>query len=396
MPSQNMRHWLNAKRLTLYPRMLFFILLATTVYRFLTAKGLVDRWGLPLGSDFVTFWAASRIGLGEKPETAYSLDVISRVEKLAVPLSDTSWAWFYPPTFYIVILPLSLLPYLVAYAVFILPAAYFYLKTLLRIANSPSAIWGVAAFPGLWICLLHGQNAFLTATLAGSGILALSKRPLLAGILIGLLVIKPHLGILFPLALLAAGRWEGFFSASCSALALLVAGFIVFGWDTYIAFFHSLQDARVYMEAGALPWAKMPSWFALLRGLGASITLSYVVQFVFAAWSIVLTWKIWRDSTSSAICGSALMTATFLISPYVYDYDLVWLGFPLCWLARLGASEGWAPMDIEILVAAWLLPLLMPFMASTLSFQVGPFVLSALLWMIWRRHLADLLQKCTP
>ena len=79
------------------------------------------------------------------------------------------------------------------------------------------------------------------------------------------------------------------------------------------------------------------------------------------------------------------MTATFLISPYVFDYDLVWLAFPIAWLALIGLREGWLPGEREVLVAAWISPLLMAPLATAFSVQIGPFVLGALLWVMVRR-----------
>ena len=63
------------------------------------------------------------------------------------------------------------------------------------------------AFPATFINLFHGQNGFLNAALLGAALLALDRRPVVAGILFGLLSYKPHLGLLVPLALLA-GRGD--------------------------------------------------------------------------------------------------------------------------------------------------------------------------------------------
>ena len=386
MPLVNKRHWLNAERLAIYPRMLFLILFSMTLYRFLTAEGMIDRWGLPLGSDFVTFWSASRIGLGANPEDAYNLDVISGVEKLAAPLEDASWAWFYPPTFYLVILPLSLLPYAIAYAVFILPTLFFYLKTLLRIVSGTTALWCMAAFPGIWICFLHGQNGFLTAALAGSALLVMPSRPILSGVLIGLLAMKPHLAPLFPLALMASGNWKTFLVAALVTVLFFAVGIAVLGWETFDAFLSSVDLARGYIESGALPLGKMPTYFALMRELGASVFAAYVVHFSLAAGAAMIVWKMWRDQAAWSLRCAALMTATFLVSPFVYDYDLVWLAFPVAWITILGQRDGWMPLEIEILVAVWLLPLVMPLLADDLSLQIGPVIVTALLWLIWRRH----------
>jgi hypothetical protein len=79
------------------------------------------------------------------------------------------------------------------------------------------------------------------------------------------------------------------------------------------------------------------------------------------------------------------MTATFLVSPYVYDYDLAWLAFPIAWLAVDGLRNGWLRGEREVLVAAWLFPVLMIPIAEAVKVQIGPIVLCSLLWMTYRR-----------
>lgn len=48
------------------------------------------------------------------------------------------------------------------------------------------------AFPAVLINIRHGQNGFLTAALLGGALAVLERRPLLAGILFGLLAYKPR------------------------------------------------------------------------------------------------------------------------------------------------------------------------------------------------------------
>ena len=64
------------------------------------------------------------------------------------------------------------------------------------------------AFPAVFINLGHGHNGFLTAALFGGALATLERRPLVAGMLFGLLAYKPQFGMLIPLVLLATGRWR--------------------------------------------------------------------------------------------------------------------------------------------------------------------------------------------
>ncbi len=60
------------------------------------------------------------------------------------------------------------------------------------------------AFPAVFINLGQAHNGFLTAALIGAALVLLERRPIVSGILIGLLY-KPQFGLLIPLALAAIG-----------------------------------------------------------------------------------------------------------------------------------------------------------------------------------------------
>jgi hypothetical protein len=404
------RHWLDRKRLAIYPGIFLALFLATSAFTVLKSDNLVDSRGYPLGYDFINFWAASYIGLAGHAQDAYSVPSLLKAIQVAVPGSQGVFAWFYPPTFYLVILPLAWLPCVIAYWAFMLSTLGFYLLVFRRIVRSREAMWCLAGFPGLWVTFTVGQNGFLTAALAGAALLCLERRPVLAGVFIGLLAMKPHLALLFPVALIAIGAWRAFIAAAVTALAFTTISVIALGEDTLKAFLGNLGYARMFLESGTIPWMllesggipkklvesgvypwlKMPSVFSFLRLLGMPDPAAYAIHAVAAVCSVVAVWHVWRCCRDWQLRGAALMTATFLVSPYVFDYDLAWLAFPIAWLTLTGLRDGWLRGEREVLVAAWLLPLLMTLIAGTISIQVGPFVLGALLWITVRRAKSDL------
>jgi len=381
-------HWLSPERFTVYPRMLAIIEVVLAIGWVLMAKNMVDIAGKPLGYDFMTFWAASKMALAGHAPQAYDIASIFKVEKNTVPaMHDIIFVWYYPPTFYLLALPLALLPYLAAYWAFIVTTFAAYFAAFTRITRDPRALWCLAGFSGLWMNLFHGQNGFLTAALAGGALLCMPRRPVLAGVLIGLLAIKPHLALLFPLVLIAIGAWRTFFAAAVTTVIFLAGSTAVFGLQTLTACLHSLSYARGFLESGFLPWVKMPTIFALLRLLGAPVSVAYGVHALGALFAVVGVWLVWRRCADWPVRGAALMTATFFVSPYVFDYDLVWLAFPIAWLGFSGLRHGWLRGEREVLTAAWLLPLLMAPVATAVHLQLGPIVLGALLWVAVRRAL---------
>jgi len=378
-------HWLNRQRLTVYPRMVLVVMGVIGIAWVLVAKQHIDLKGKPLGYDFITFWAASHLALAGHAADAYNISRIFAAEKLAVPASNAVFVWYYPPSFFLLVAPLALLPYFTAYWVFILSTLAGYVAVFRQVLRGSMAMWCLAAFSGVWMNLFHGQNAFLTAPLAAAGILCLKRRPALAGVFIGLLAVKPHLALLFPVALIAIGAWRTIVTAAITAVAFTAAGTAVLGTATLKACLGSLTFARFFLETGALPWAKMPTVFAFMRMLGAPVAAAYVLHGIVAIAAAFAIWRVWRRCENCELRGAALMTATFLISPYAFDYDLAWLAFPIAWLVIDGLRHGWLPFERETLITVWWLPLVMAPIAEATHIQTGPFLLCALLWITLRR-----------
>lgn len=343
--------------------------------------------GQHYGSDFVEFWATSRLGLAGHAADIYNGAILFKTEKLALPALKNGTPWFYPPTFYLIVLPLGLLPYKLAYWAFELSTLAFLMLLLKRITSNRTAFWCAAAFPGLWMNLLYGQNGFLTASLAVSALLCLKRRPVLSGVFIGLLSIKPHLALLFPVALLAIRAWRAFASAAITTVSLVLLGAYAMGAAALKQSVGNLGYARVLLEDGVC-LEKMPTVFSFLRFLGLPIRAAYCLHALVALVAITVVWKVWRRPGSWKLRASALMVSTLMVSPYMQVYDLTWLAFPVLWLSLEGMQGGWLRAERAILIAAWLLPLPMAAIATSLHLQVGPWVLGALLWVTFRRVMA--------
>src|SRR3984957_15709122 len=94
----------------------------------------------------------------------------------------------------------------------------------------------VLGFPSVLINIGHGQNGFLTAALLGGALVVLDRRPILAGIMIGLLIYKPQYGLMIPIALAVSGRWRAFAAAAATVAVATIATTLVFGVSVWHAF----------------------------------------------------------------------------------------------------------------------------------------------------------------
>ncbi|HEV8681143.1 MAG TPA: glycosyltransferase family 87 protein, partial [Stellaceae bacterium] len=368
------RHWLNPGRIRIYSWTIVAIFgVVLVVWIGLSLPDLVDPRGKPIGYDFMAYWSAARLVLEGRPEAAFDESMIAAVQHAAVPfLPGIVFPWHYPPVFLLAVVPLGLLPYATALAIFILGTAVLWAALISRVLPDRRAWIVAAAAPAGLITLLDGQNAFFTAALAGFALLWLDRRPVIAGVLIGLLAVKPQLAVLFPLALLAEGRWHTIAAAAATVLALVAASLVAFGWETWAVFLDHLPRTQAMAEAGAVPWGTMPTPYAFTLSLGAPVAAARVLQGAAVLFAALCVWRAWRHRDAPFEAKAAtLVTASLLVSPVLFYYDLLWAALAIAWLALLGLKSGFRGGEREILLFAWLAPALMPPVQLLTSVQLG-------------------------
>lgn len=385
--------WLDRRRAVAYSKIIVLAFAIIAGGWISASDGLIDPEGKPVGSDFVSFWAASSLALGGTPEAAYDPAQHRAAEQRAVARPGRRdadlpyYAWFYPPMFLLIALPLALVPYGWSLALWLIVTGAGYAAVMRRMLPARGALWAAFGFPAALVNVMHGQNAFLSATLLGGGIVLLDRRPVIAGMLLGAMAYKPQLGCLVPLALLVSGRWTALAAASASAGLLAAASLALFGSDTFTAFLATTDLARRTLEDGLVDWDKMQSLFAGMRLLGISVGFAYAAQTLLALAAAVAVIAVWRSRADTAAKGAVLAAATLLSSPFLLDYDLVLLAIPMAWLIRDGTRTGFAPWEKASLALAWLLPLVARPLAGLSHLGIAPLVCVLLLATALRRAL---------
>ena len=376
--------WITAARVRAYPRLVLALAIVLGAGWIAMSRDLIDPQGKPLGADFITFYAAARLALAGEASAAYDPDRIFAAEQAAVPANAQHFPWQYPPSFLLLLLPLGLLPYLVALAAFVGATLALYLWLIYRILPDRRVLVPALAFTAVPVNALGGQNGFLSAALLGGGLVLLERRPILAGALLGLLSYKPQLGLLLPFLLLAGGYWRSLAAAIASTFLIAAVSAAAFGIESWQRFLAHLAVARFYLESGALPWDKMASVFAAARLLGAGVAAAYFLHAVVAAAVAVLTLLAWRHGSLERRAALAV-AASVLISPFLYDYDLVVLAVPIALLTADGLRSGWQPGLRSALVLVWAAPLLGAPLARFAHLPLMPLVLLALFAACYRR-----------
>jgi hypothetical protein len=378
-------HWLTASRLTVYPRIFFAVFILSASGWMLLSQDLLDPQGKPIGYDFITFWSASQLSLGGEPAAVFDVAKLFAVEQATVPGIDKPFLWHYPPTFQLVTLPLSLIPYIPSYLIWAWLTLLAFVLVIRKLAPAPQTLWVALAFPGTYINFLQGQNGFLTAALFGGAILCLEKRPILAGVLIGLLSYKPHMGLLIPLALICGRQWTAFFSAAITTVLFALIATAAVGTESWVAFWNDIPVVRMIVEQGLLPWAEMSGLYTGLRLLGSPSAPAYAAQLVLALGVAAAVAWVWSRKIPVPIAAAVLAPGMLMVTPYSFNYDLTLLAVPIALLAWDGHRNGWLRGEREVLALAWLLPLVMAPIAIVTSLPVGIAGLAAMFAIALRR-----------
>jgi hypothetical protein len=310
-----------------------------------------------IGRDFLTFWAASHLALSGEAAAAFDALRMTEAASFAGQIRHGLLLWHYPPTFHLIVLPLALLPYPAACAAWLASTLFAYVQVIRRLAPHSECFLLAIAFPAVFVNARIGQNGFLSTALFGGAMLLLAKRPGIAGALIGLLVYKPHLGLLVPVALIFGRQWIALASAGATAIGFVLLSAVVLGWECWAAFWSNIPSVGLRLDDGVLKWRLMPSVYIALRTLGFDSVTSYIAHAAIAIAAGALTAWIWFKCARLPLCAAVLVCATLLLPPYLFDYDLTLLAVPIAILAWDGVQHGWYRGERTVLVLAWLAPL---------------------------------------
>jgi len=387
--------WLTSERAQAYSRILLFVNLTTMVAWAALSRGGLDLRGQPLGTDFISFYAASKLALSGHPDLVYNVARHFSIEQGVFGGKLHGYTpFFYPPLFLLICLPLALVPYLPALAVWLMVTGFACWRTIASLLGDAAngSVIAMLAFPGVLLTIGHGQNAFLSTALFGMGILWLDRRASLAGMFFGLLALKPQLGLMIPLALIATGRWRTFFVAGCTVAAFVIITCVSFGIETWQGFFAISRLARAALEQDWIGAEKMQSAFAAVRLLHGSLALAYGVQAVVTLAACAVLIPVMRKRPGALAEGATLVTASLLASPFLLDYDLTLLAIPLAWIARAACQSRWLPWEKSVVFCVYIMPLLSRIAATYIGVPIGPPVIFAMLLIVARRALVTVRQ----
>ena len=340
-----------------------------------TREGLSDGHGRPFGDDFVNYWSGAFLAFQGRVAEIYDFAAFHAFEQSITAQSIQYYHYSYPPVLPLLTLPLAFIPYVPALFVW-LGATWYAFYRALKLTGHAGALLLSLAVPALFINAVGGQNGAMTAALLGGGLLLVDRRPVVAGILFGMMIYKPHLAVMLPAALLAGRRWLVVFVTGATAALLVVTSVAVYGVDAWLRYRLSIDVLRaVVLEDGTGVSHRMVSIFVFARHFGAGAAMSYAWQAVGALVAAVFIARAWWPDQPAHIRNAVLLIGTCLATPYLQDYDLVFGAFVVVWLQMAEVDSKVPVRWIRIAIAmVLLLPLANAPLAKFIGLSVGPLV----------------------
>ena len=349
-----------------------------------------DPVGYLVGRDFVNTWLGGQLALTGDPAPYFGLDAYNGLLAEKFGPNYPRHIWSYPPQLLLFTWPWALLPYMTAYVLYSMLGLILYVLVVADGERRADQLALLVLSPAVIVNIWCGQNGFWVAVLLIGGLIQLDRRPVLAGILFGILSIKPQLGLLLPVMLALTGRWRTIAAAAATAVVLVAAASAVFGVKIWSAYFFDAMpvQTQVVTEGFAHYMVHMPTAYmnAKVAGLSASVALG-LQALISAPTIIAVVWTFWRRRDVD-LSNALFVTATFVVTPYAFNYDMVAFGWVMLKLMDRTDND---TTDYGLMLAVWALPFLtVPIGMAGLPLSFLPlFALGGkLVWRIWKSEQA--------
>ena len=355
-----------------------FLVVLQVSYLIFAAVVPPDHWientHFVIGRDFLNTWMGGRSFFSGGPAPWFDYQVYNQTLRQMFGPSYPEVYWSYPPHMVLFIWPLGLMPYVLAYITWCLAGIALYLYASSLVIPRGRLLF-IAAAPGIAVCTFFGQNGFYTAALLIGGLFVIDRRPILAGVLFGILTIKPQLGLLLPVVLLLERRWLTIASAIVTSAILVAITGMLFGWDVWLEFWHKVVPQQVWLTetSNGLLYAMVGTLFYGARMLFVPLKAAWAIQYAASALALAaVVWTYWKRRDRD-LSFALLITATFLFTPYILNYDMVVFGFVVALLRDRTDNTSY---DHRLYIVVWALPVAM-MIAGFFWIPLAPIVLVA-------------------
>lgn len=350
-----------------------YFLAATT----LDIRGLVNGNGNVVGEDFAQIWLGGRLALEGRIHDVFVPELFRAAARAEFAAPHVPAIFSYPPTTLLPAAALALAPYPVALGLWSLLQVGLFTTALLLATRGflPTrlAVLLAVTSPALALTLPWGQFGSIIAALMTMGVLLLDRRPVLAGVLLGLMAVKPQFGIFVPVALLAGQHWRAFGAASLTVVGMGLLTLPAFGFGAWADFLQATLPAQVAITSDPssyLPIAHSVRDRLLIAGLDS--TAARIVQAVLGCLALAAVAIAFGRRMPPAQRLLVLAAGTVATLPYVAIYDQAVVAIAA--LAVVAADPRLDRSVRAVLLLLWVSPVVDLWLTMSGLPQVGPFV----------------------
>lgn len=343
--------------------------------------------GETAGGDFSVFYVAGKMASQGSYNTLYQSDSFAAVrEKIFSPLDSGKLFFNYPPPAFFLFIPMGKLPYMTSYSLWMIFMLTGTALTIYAFTRNKLITAATLVSPAFLWCIITGQIGFLVTIIMGSGLYALSKgRKMTAGMLFGLLIIKPHVALALPICMIATKQWRVIFGGILSSATLSLISLLAFGPEAWTALANQLgSNVTGHLSAHGGIAERIPTVFVTMMRLTDSETLSGIIHIMGAVIAIAATIYIWRTSRDTPARLITLFITPALISPYYFDYDLTGIGLVFAIMMIEATKNKPRLIDLVALAGLWIISIFMLLGKINLLFTGPVFLLGLLFYALYR------------
>jgi len=314
--------------------------------------------GTMLGRDFANVYTAGHLVAGGPLQSIYDIHAYRAYQQALFDGAVLGHNYSYTPVSFFYVWLFAPFPYIVALVLWLTLTGAAFLaaaRPWLRDAGLPA--WLALILPASLMNIWAAHYGFLFGALWLAAWRLLDSRPRIAGLLIGLMIVKPHLALLMPLVLARRGDWTAFLTAALTASGLVLASGLAFGWTYWNSYVGGtlFTQAAMVGDTGQFFLRMMPTVAPSLLLAGLPTWAAWTAQAAAALAAVAALWRFMPRTPAAA--GLATACATFLVLPYAFVYDMTAVSLAALLVMRRGGAE-MRPLWRAVSVLAFLLPLL--------------------------------------
>ncbi len=321
-------------------RLLAFLVLAFTLATQMVLFVVASRATRPGSIDLRTFYAAGVILRSGQATRLYNDAYEDGVQRAAAGPLRASLPFLYPPFAALLFVPLTAVSYTSAITAFrcvnllVAGACACLLANTARLPRGSTwPVWAlVLSFNPVCFTLLQGQvSLLLLLAVCACGHALERDRPIVAGLLMSLALVKFQLALPLALLFLLWRRWRVVSGFLLGATALLTVSALLVGGSGVAAYFASIGGMEHRVASGVADYSvfltKMPNLYGL-----ACLAFGRRPEAQTFTWLASVALLVWAATRRPSL--STAVPVALLVSYHMLCYDLSLLLFPLASAAR--------------------------------------------------------------